>query len=309
MSWRSASSLKRNILVSCHYVYKNLKSNSPRLFILDGSWYMPNSGKNAQSLFMQERLPTASFFDIDKIAANGERSDVTLPHMLPSERYFEHCMSEMGVSNDDHVCIYDQTGIFSACRVWYMFKLFGHDQVSVIDGGLPKWKERAYPIETGTITTSVSHVQPTKYTANFHAELVKNLAQVQEVIKDRSYSIIDARSNGRFTGKDPEPRQGNVSGHMPTAMNIPYTLLLNPNGTFKSESELRQIFNDAGLAVDESGVVEKPIISSCGSGITACVLLYGLNLIGVKFDRLNLYDASWAEYGNPDNNTDIVRDV
>lgn len=335
---RTALEMKRNILVSCHYVYRNLpktpierQTPGVGVRVLDGTWYMPNSGKNAHECFVKEHVPTASFFDIDKIAS---RNEANLPHMLPSEHYFEQCVTDMGVTNDDHVVIYDQHGIFSACRVWYTFKLFGHDQVSIMDGGLPKWKTRGYPTEgteaspgnltnnnqqrydngheeslASTTSTKTGTATPPKYTANFHAELVKDLAQMQQIIQDQSYTIIDARSDGRFSGRDPEPRPGIVSGHMPNSINIPFNKLLNEQGIFKSEAELRQIFTEAGLKVDDNGTVEKPIVSTCGSGITACVLLYALNLIGVKFDRLNLYDGSWAEYGDPLNHTKIERSV
>jgi thiosulfate/3-mercaptopyruvate sulfurtransferase len=321
---RAGLEFKQNILVSCHYVYRNLTATSKSLIkngnhlspstnirVLDGTWNMPNSSlPNAYESFLKEHVPSALFFDIDKISANTEavkenQTPIDLPHMLPSEKFFEKCVSEMGVSNDDHVVIYDQHGLFSACRVWYTFKVFGHDQVSVMDGGLPRWKECGYPVESGT---GQQTPQPTQYRANFHAELIKDLKQIQAIIQDNSYTIIDARPKGRFIGTDPEPRPGNISGHMPGAINIPYNTLLNPNGTFKSEADIRQIFNNAGVHVDETGAVEKPIVSSCGSGITACVLLYALNLLGVKFDRLNLYDGSWAEYGNPKNQTTIIRE-
>lgn len=331
---RTALEMKRNILVSCHYVYRNLpraSNNGAGVRVLDGTWFMPNSPQNAFESFTKEHVPTASFFDIDKVSSHSEAQ---LPHMLPSEQHFEQCVTDMGVSNDDHVVVYDQHGIFSACRVWYTFKLFGHDQVSIMDGGLPKWKRRGYPTEgtqaspgslspnssnnnnqldhdfsiVGSQQQSDASQKPSKYTANFHAELVKDLNQMQQIISDKSYTIIDARPAGRFSGKDPEPRQSLISGHMPNSLNIPYNKLLNEKGIFKSEAELRQIFTEAGLKVDDTGAVERPIVSTCGSGITACVLLYALNLIGVKFDRLNLYDGSWAEYGNPANNTRIERD-
>ena len=231
---------------------------------------------------MNERIPNSTFFDIDQIS--NLSSD--LPHMLPPKEQFEKQVGELGINNDCNIFIYDTNGL-SASRVYWMFKFFGHNQVSLIDGGFEGWKKE-FPdqIETSEPKKPI----PTIYKANFNKNYIKNLQDVIENIEKKEFELIDARSSGRFKGIEPEPREGLPSGSIPNSKNIFFKDCFNEDGTFKSKNELKKLFeeNDVDLT--------KPITTSCGSGVTGCVLLTALDIIGIE--KKSLYDGSWTEYAS-----------
>lgn len=255
--------------------------DAPDFVIIDATWYMPNEGKNAREEYLAEHIPGAIFFDIDEIADTS----VAYPHMLPSPEKFSSRMRKMGIGDGQRIVVYDREGMFSAPRVWWMFRVMGVDDVSVLNGGLPKWKAEGRPLMMGEPAPRTTR----HFTSRRNLDLVRDVDDMKSVIKDGSAIIVDARSPERFSGKAPEPRKGLRSGHIPGSHNVPYGQLVNSNGTLKSPTELNAIFEAAG--VDP----HKPVVTSCGSGITACVLALALAETGHK--RTSVYDGSWAEWG------------
>jgi thiosulfate/3-mercaptopyruvate sulfurtransferase len=245
--------------------------------ILDCSWHLPAANRNAAAEFEVSHIANAQFFDID---LHSDKS-TTLPHMLPTSAAFEHAARQLGINTTSKVICYDSVGLFSAARVWWMFKIFGHSQVHVLDGGLKKWLAEGRPTNSAKITTSTGD-----FKAQFSTEMVKNISQVAS----EKAQVIDARSPTRFRGEEPEPRPGVKPGHIPSAKNIHYASLLNPDGTMKTASELAKIFASTGIDL------EKPITTSCGSGVTAAIL--SLALTELKATSHALYDGSWAEWGS-----------
>lgn len=232
---------------------------------------------------LQERIGDAQYFDIDDIAD----PDSDLPHMLPDAGLFEAKLRELGIDRDDAVVVYDQTGIaMAASRAWWMFRVFGHDNVAVLDGGLPKWKAEGRPLDT----EETAKPEPGDFAATFRSELVRTLEQVDANIHARTEILLDARDSGRFTGATPEIRQGIASGHIPGSLNTPFMELIDhATGTLKSAEELKAIFDRAG--VDTT----KPLATTCGSGVTACVVALALHRLGR--DDVPVYDGSWTEWG------------
>jgi thiosulfate/3-mercaptopyruvate sulfurtransferase len=265
-------------LVSTDWLEAHLKD--PDLRILDASWFMPDSGRDAKAEYQSAHIPGARFFDIDEIA--DTRSG--LPHMAPPPEKFVSRMRAMGVGDGHQVVVYDGTGLFSAARVWWTFRLMGKTDVAVLDGGFPKWQAEGRPIEDMPPVRRDRHI-----TVSRQAHLVRDVTQVAAAAKLGDHAIIDARSPGRFAGTEPEPRPGLRSGHIPGSANLHYARLLNENGTMKPAGELRMIFEHAGVDL------AKPAITTCGSGITAAILSLALERIG-KRDH-SLYDGSWAEWG------------
>jgi thiosulfate/3-mercaptopyruvate sulfurtransferase len=265
-------------LVSTDWLEAHLKD--PDLRILDASWFMPDSGRDANAEYQSAHIPGARFFDIDEIA--DTRSG--LPHMAPPPEKFVSRMRAMGVGDGHQVVVYDGTGLFSAARVWWTFRLMGKTDVAVLDGGFPKWQAEGRPIEDMPPVLRDRHI-----TVSRQAHLVRDVTQVAAAAKLGDHAIIDARSPGRFAGTEPEPRPGLRSGHIPGSANLHYARLLNENGTMKPAGELRMIFEQAGVDL------AKPAITTCGSGITAAILSLALERIG-KRDH-SLYDGSWAEWG------------
>ena len=247
----------------------------PHVRVVDASWYLPSAGRDPQAEYDAAHIPGAVFFDID--AVSDRASD--LPHMLPDLSAFEEAVGELGIGSDDRVVVYDGAGLLSAPRVWWTFRVFGHDAVSVLDGGLPAWRGDGRPVEAGPAV-----VKPSVFTANYRPELVRSLAEMR--VSDAV--VVDARSRGRFMGTAPEPRPGVRGGHMPDSRNVPYTELIE-NGRLKSEEGLMAVFAAAG--VDVRGDVN----TTCGSGITASVLALALFVVGNR--RAAVYDGSWAEWG------------
>ena len=255
--------------------------DAPDLVIIDASWHMPGENRNARAEYLEEHIPGAIFFDIDEIADTKS----SLPHMLPSPEKFSSRMRSMGVGDGSRIVVYNSAGLFSAARVWWTFRVMGHDDVTVLNGGLPKWKREGLPPESGEPTLrSTRH-----FTSRRNADLVRDVFDVKSILKDHSAEIVDARGAERFAGRAPEPRAGVRSGHIPGAHNLPYGKLLREDGTLKSPAQIEKLFKDAGVDLG------KPVVASCGSGITASVLALALAEIGHL--RTAVYDGSWSEWG------------
>jgi thiosulfate/3-mercaptopyruvate sulfurtransferase len=258
--------------------------DTPGLVILDGSMHLPTAKRDARAEYLAGHIPGALFFDIDDIA--DEKSP--LPHMLPSSTKFASRMKRMGIGDGMHVVAYDSEGLYSAARVWWMFRAMGHEEVRVLNGGLKKWKAEGRALEDGEPRRrSERH-----FTARLNAELVRDVADVKGLIGSKAAQIVDARAAARFEGSVPEPRAGLRSGHIPGSRNVPFASLLEADGTLKGAPELRAIFAKAGV---DAG---KPVVASCGSGVTAGVIALALAVLG-RPDAA-VYDGSWTEWGgNP----------
>ena len=265
-------------LVSTEWLQAHLKD--PDLRILDGSYYLPQMGRDPRAEYDAAHIPNARFFDIDDVSDHG--SD--LPHMVPPVEKFMSRMRALGVGDGHQVVIYDGMGLFSAARVWWLFKLMGQNNIAVLDGGLPKWQAEGRPVEDLPPVIRDRHM-----TVRRQNHMVKDVTQVSAASKLGDYEIIDARSPGRFRGEEPEPRVGLRPGHIPGSKNVCFKDLLNADQTMKNPVEMRQIFEAAGVDFN------KPAITTCGSGVTAAVLSLGLERIG-KTDH-SLYDGSWSEWG------------
>jgi len=254
---------------------------APDIAILDASWHLPSTGRNAKAEFMAERIPGAQFFDIDEISDTSS----PLPHMLPSAEKFSSRVRKMGIGDGKKVICYDAHGLFSAARAWWMLRVFGHDDVAILDGGFPKWRAEGRPIEDGP----PHQPQERHFTAQFRSMMVRDKNEVREATKSGAV-VADARSPGRFRGEEPEPRKEVRGGHIPGARNVHYATLLKPDGTLKSTEEIAKVFAAAGVDI------AKPVITSCGSGVTAAILTLGLTLLGAKNHAL--YDGSWTDWGS-----------
>ncbi len=254
---------------------------APDLIVFDASWHLPGDGKDARAEYLDEHIPGALFFDIDEIA--DTRS--SLPHMLPPPEKFSSRMRAMGVGDGSRIVVYDSKGIFSAARVWWTFRVMGVEDIAVLNGGLPKWKAEGRPLESGAPPMRTTR----HFTSRRNADLVRDASDVKAALKDGSAEIVDARSPDRFKGSAPEPRPGLRSGHIPGSVNVPYGKLLKPDGTLKDTAELEALFRRAGVDLT------KPVVTSCGSGITASVLALALAEIGHR--KTAVYDGSWAEWG------------
>ena len=286
---RSVQANTPGTLVSTEWLAAQLarpRSERPgqQLRVLDGTWHMPQLQRDPRREFEEGHIPGAVFFDIDAIA---DRT-TPLPHMLPSAAQVSRQLSELGISNNDLVVVYDVRGVVSAARVWWTFRAMGHDRVAVLDGGLRKWRAEGRSVETGP-----AKVAPGRFRARLRRGIVRDLEQVRRNIDSRREQTLDARSRGRFAGTEPEPRAGLRGGHIPGSLNLPYDALYRPDGTLLPPDGLRQAFAASG--VDPA----RPVTTTCGSGITASVLALGLHLIGHK--KVAVYDGSWTEWaGRPD---------
>ena len=265
-------------LVSTDWLAAHLRD--PDLRVLDASWYMPGSGRDARAEYTAAHIPGARFFDIDDIA--DHRS--TLPHMAPAPEKFISRMRAMGVGDGHQVVVYDGTGIFSAARVWWTFRLMGKMDVAVLDGGFPKWQAEGREVEDMPPILRDRHI-----TVSRQNHLVKDVTQVANASKLAQAEIIDARAAPRYRGEVAEPRPGLRSGHIPGSKNVPYGSVLNEDGTMKDAGELRAVFEAAGVDL------KKPAITTCGSGISASVLALALERSGHRNHAV--YDGSWAEWG------------
>ena len=254
--------------------------SDPDLRVIDASWYLPDAGRDAKAEYKAAHIPGARFFDIDEIT--DSRSN--LPHMAPPPEKFVSRMRAMGIGDGHQVVVYDGSGLFSAVRVWWTFRLMGKTDVAVLDGGFPKWQAEGREVEDMPPVLRDRHITVSRQ----HA-LVKDVTQVAHAAKLGEAEIIDARSAARFKGEAPEPRPGLRAGHIPGSKNVPYASLLNPDGTMKPVADLRAVFEAAGVNLS------KPAITSCGSGVTAAILSLALERMGHKNHAL--YDGSWAEWG------------
>ncbi|MEN5298123.1 3-mercaptopyruvate sulfurtransferase [Brucella sp. TWI559] len=252
----------------------------PGLAIVDASWYLPAAGRNGRDEYDAAHIPGAVFFDQDVIADK----DSGLPHTLPSPELFARHVGAMGITADETIVVYDSPRMFSAPRVWWMFRVMGVKNVLVLDGGFDGWKTANFPV-----TDEVTKIAATLFTPSFDAAKVVDFAEMSKIVDERSSQIADARAAGRFTGRDAEPREGMRSGHMPGARNVPVGSL-SENGQLKSLDSLREIFRSAGVDLN------KPVITSCGSGVTAAVITLALTSLGHEDNRL--YDGSWSEWGS-----------
>jgi len=270
-------------LVSSEWLAEAL--GAPDLMVFDATKYLPNEPFDGLTKYREAHIPGARFFDIDVVAD----PDTNLPHMAPTAGRFARLMGELGISNTTRVIFYDQKGLQSSARGWWLMKLFGHEKTAVLDGGLPKWLAEGRATESGDAKSAA----PTSYTPDFRADLVKGIGDVKRIIADGSALILDARAKGRFDGTAPEPRPGLPSGHMPGAQSVPFNELLNADFTMKDAAALRARFAAAGA----DGAT--PIVTSCGTGVTACILALGLKQAGLG--DAAIYDGSWTEWaGRPE---------
>jgi len=270
-------------LISAAALHRRL--TDPHLVLLDASWYLPNSGRDAMAEYRSRHLPGARFFDLD----GASEQATSLPHMLPSAADFERIARGLGVSRSSVVVAYDGSGTnLSAARAWWMFRTFGHERVAVLDGGLARWTAESLPLESGE--------PPAQAAGTLRAALlpgrVRSLDEVRSALTGRSAQIVDARPEGRFRGEDPEPRPGLRSGHIPGSVSLPHGSVVDESGLLRSPAELRELFRDAGINIG------KPVVASCGSGTSACAVLLALEVAGAPPGLL--YDGSWAEWGSRD---------
>lgn len=273
MSYVNSSSL-----VSTEWLAKH--ASAPDVRIVDASWHMPAINRDPRAEYDAEHIPGAVFFDIDEIAD----TDNPLPHMVPSPEKFSSRMRKLGLGDGNRIVVYDSLGIVSAARAWWLLRLFGHQDVAILDGGLPKWKAEGRPVDDLPVKPAERH-----FTSRINSFLVREKDQVARNVDQKREQVLDARSAGRFDGTEPEPRAGLRGGHIPGSKNLPFTALLNdPDKTFRQAEELNAAFSGAGIDL------KKPVITSCGSGITACVLAFGLHLLGHQ--RVAVYDGSWTEW-------------
>lgn len=266
-----------NPLITSQWLASRLPD--PDVVVLDAT--LPPVGAappvDTRARYLEKHIPGAIFFDIDELSDHS----TPLPHMLPTAEAFARSMSALGVSDQATIVVYEQEGVFSAPRAWWMLRTFGAGAVYVLDGGLRAWREAGLPTESGPVRRVEA-----QFRTRLDRDAVEDFAGIQRQITERR-QILDARSAGRFTGASPEPRAGIPSGHMPGAKNVPFTELA-ANGRMKSERELREIFSSKGVDLTQ------PVTTTCGSGVTAAVISLGLEIAGAK--NVRLYDGSWAEY-------------
>jgi thiosulfate/3-mercaptopyruvate sulfurtransferase len=252
----------------------------PDLKVVDATWYLPHLQRDARAEHLQAHIPGAVFFDIDEIKDTRN----PLPHMLPPAAEFARAVGALGIGEGDRVVVYGGRHGIASARVWWTFRVFGHDEIAVLDGGLPRWRGEGRALEAGKVSPA-----PRSFTVRLRSQLVRNLEAMQSNLQSRREQVIDARSRGRFVATEPEPRPGLRGGHIPGSVNLSYDRLFRPDGTLLPPAELRQTFVAAGLDL------AKAVVTTCGSGVSAAVLALGLYTLGRP--DVPVYDGSWTEWG------------
>jgi len=268
-------------LVSTEWLEGELGASDLR--ILDASYFLPSDKRDARAEYEAEHIPGAVFFDLDDVAD----PDDPVPHMFPSDARMASRMAGLGLGDADRIVVYDNSPLHSGARAWFMLRSFGARQVAILDGGLPKWKAEGRPLQSGKVEPRRGH-----FTPRLERERIVDKAEMLSLVSAPVAEIVDARGPGRFTGEEPEPRAELASGHIPGSKNLPQGRLFNPDNSWKRGEALHAEFEAAGVDLG------KPLVTTCGSGVTACVLLFGAELLGKAGGRL--YDGSWSEWGaNP----------
>jgi thiosulfate/3-mercaptopyruvate sulfurtransferase len=274
-------------LVSTEWLAAHI--DAPQLRVFDASFTLPNVKPTAQEEYARRHIPGAMFFDIDEISDHSN----LLPHMLPGPEDFARMAGALGIGNDRQIILYDMSGFGSAPRAWWMLRVFGHDNVAILDGGLPKWLA-----EGRAVTTYVPQPKPVTFSPRFDGSRVRNKTQLLANLEEKREQVLDARSAGRFAGTAPEPRLGLRGGHIPGSINVPYDTLGDPKTRrYLPAEQIEARFRVAGV---ERG---QPIVTSCGSGVTACALTFALHLVG--WGKSAVYDGSWSEWGLENSNTPV----
>lgn len=275
----AASTRPDDPMVSTAWLAAHL--DAPDVRVVDASWHLPGTGRDARAEYLAGHIPGAVFFDIDEISDTSS----PLPHMAPPPERFASRVKRLGLGDGARIVIYDSTGIFSAPRAWWLFRLMGHEDVRVLDGGLPKWTAEGRPLEDMPPMARERH-----FTVRYHPGLVRSLDQVTAKLAAGDATVLDARPAGRFEGTAPEPRPGLPSGHMPGARNLPWNSILAPDGTLLEPEQLAGVYRAAGVDLS------RRVVTSCGSGVSACVLALGLARLGLW--DVPVYDGSWAEWAS-----------
>jgi thiosulfate/3-mercaptopyruvate sulfurtransferase len=271
--------LQKDAIVSTTWLAEHL--DAPDVRVVDASWYLPTENRDPKAEYAEGHIPGAVYFDIDEICDTAS----PLPHMLPSAEKFTSRVRRLGLGDGARIVIYDGGPLMAAARVWFMFRVFGHRDVSILDGGFTKWKAEGLPVEDMPPMSRERH-----YTARLNTMMLRDMEQMRANLNSGREQVVDARSPGRFAGTEAEPRPGLRGGHIPGALNVPFRSLLAPDGTLLKPDQMTAVFEKAGVDLT------KPVVGTCGSGVSACVVLLALHVLGHR--KTALYDGSWAEWGS-----------